>query len=338
MKWSIHKGVHPQVILLIFLCSILHSRKSEAEPSGRPGFYFEEGKHKTTFKFLSVANLIVIPVTLEGTTVNLILDTGMSSIILFHKTSLTKVKVDPRNTITFSGLGNNKPIQGIRIDNLSLDMPGINGSGLSVVRLKSTMLPKSLGKVKIDGVFGYELFSRFIITIDYENQLITMTDPKSFQAPNEASAIPIDVVNAKPFVQTFVTIEETTLPMKLLVDTGASTTLMIGKHSIKGKNFKTHYSRQLGIGMGGILTGRSITVNNIQLGHFQVSKDFRAQLPSEKDYPASDGTVDRDGTLGGGILSQFKVTFDYFNMRLYISSPHKDKNRIGTLARIEGES
>ena len=99
----------PYIILLFALLFTLFSGEITAEPYRRAGFFFEEGKRQTTFHFLSVANLIVIPVTLEANTVNLILDTGMSSIIIFHRSSLPGMKINRRNTITFSGLGSKKP-------------------------------------------------------------------------------------------------------------------------------------------------------------------------------------------------------------------------------------
>ena len=213
-------------------------------------------------------------------------------------------------------------------------MPGIKGQGLSIVVLKSTLIPKVIDNVSIDGVFGYQLFTRFIMKIDYHNQLITMTDPAEFKTPSQASAIPIEIRNAKPYVQALVTIDEISLPMNLLVDTGASTSLMIHRKNRSLQQAGKQKRIPLGVGMGGILKGRSLVVNNFQLGEFQITKDFEAQLPNEQSYPANDGSFERDGTLGGGILSQFIVTFDYFNGLMYINSPSERKNRVNTVVSV----
>lgn len=334
MKRSFQRGVIRWKTMILYLVLITSCSPALASSSKTPGIFFAKGKHHTTFKFFKVANLIIIPVTLEGVTVNLILDTGMSSILLFHKTSMPHLVLENKNTIAFSGLGGNKPVKGIRVDNLALEMPGIEGQGLSIVVLKSTQIPKVINNVRIDGVFGYQLFTRFIVKIDYKNQLITMTDPSDFKRPLQASAIPIEIRNAKPYVLALVTIDEISRPMNLLVDTGASAYLMISKKLNSSQPLGKQSRIPLGIGMGGILRGRSVMVNNFRLGNIQISKDFKAQLPNEKSYPASDGSFERDGTLGGGILNQFIVTFDYFNGLMYIDSPHNERNRVNTVATI----
>lgn len=92
-----------------------------------------------------------------------------------------------------------------------------------------------------------------------------------------------------------VLIDEISLPMNLLMDTGASASLMIHKKNASLQHAGNQNRRPLGVGMGGILKGRSLVVNNFQVGEFQITKDFKAQLPNEQSYRATMVTLNATG-------------------------------------------
>lgn len=302
------------IFLLIF---ILKPAKAYTDRIG--GFYLDEGYHKSIFKFRSAYNLIIIPVVIDGRKLNLIFDTGMNSILIFEKKSIKSWKKRDKHIIHFSGLGRNNYIKGIRLDGITVNMPNIKGKGLSLVVTPSSTFPKVIDGIKIHGVFGYQLLSKFIVKIDYKNKLITLTDPHYFVPPLKASTIELNVFNTKPYINCFVIINQEKHYLNFLVDTGAEAPLILRKKSISIEKFKNR-SKYLGVGLAGNLIGQKVVINDLELGTYHLSKDFEAWVPTQKSYPDGSSKIIRDGTIGGETLKQFTVTFDYFNSKLYLET------------------
>lgn len=303
-------------ILLIFFISFQPHQVSADRISG---FHLDEGYYSSSFKFKSVHNLIIMPVVIDGRKLNLIFDTGMTSILVFDKKSIKSWKEQDKHIIHFSGLGNGSLIKGFRLDNIDVIMPNIKGKGISLVVTPNSGFPREIDGIKIHGVFGYQLLSKFIVQIDYKSNVVTLTDPKYFTAPSNASTIDLQVFNTKPYIKCPVIIDEKEHYLNLLVDTGAEAPLILRAQSIEFKKTRMPNSH-LGVGLSGNLVGKKVTINDLVLGSHHLSKDFEAIVPSTKSYPNESPKLIRDGTIGGETLKQFKVTFDYFNFKLYLET------------------
>lgn len=301
-------------LILLFIPFIVF-----AKADSHAGFQFEEGKYQSTFHFQMAGNLIILPVSIEGKRLNLIFDTGMNSILLFSKRHIEDWSEFEKHTVKFSGLGTGKTITGKRLDGLSVKMPNINGKGLSLVVTPWSRFPKKLNGVDIDGVFGYQLLAKFIVQIDYKNQKITLIEPEYFVKPRSAAVLDLNVYNTKPYVKCPVTIDSNKHMLNLLVDTGAEARLIINAESIDFE-IQNHKTESIGYGLAGALLGQKIRVNHIELGGQTSLVDFEALVPTKRSYPNENEKLVRDGTLGGETLKKFKVTFDYFNNKLYLES------------------
>lgn len=302
--------------LLIFFIT-LQPLKSSADRIS--GFYLDEGFNTSSFKYKSTHNLIIMPVVIEGRKLNLIFDTGMNSILIFDKKSIKSWKEHEKHIIKFNGLGSGGLVKGYRLDDISVKMPNIIGNGISLVVTPATGFPEEIDGIKIHGVFGYQLLAKFIVQIDYRKSIITLTDPKYFVPPINASTLDLNVFNTKPYIKCPVIINEKEHYLNLLVDTGAEAPLILRSQSIGLKKSSSGYSH-LGVGLSGNLVGRKVIINDLVLGSHHVSKDFEALVPSNRSYPDENPKIIRDGTIGGETLKQFKVTFDYFNSKLYLET------------------
>ena len=75
----------------------------------------------------------------------------------------------------------------------------------------------------VHGILGYELFSRFVIKIDYERKVLVIQNPDSFVPKRKFEMVPINVEDTKPYVEANVQMNDSTRSAaKLLIDTGAS--------------------------------------------------------------------------------------------------------------------
>jgi len=84
----------------------------------------------------------------------------------------------------------------------------------------------------VHGILGYELFSRFVVKIDYEARTLTLMAPHKFKPSKKYTRLPITVEDTKPYYVAEVKINDTTsISAKLMVDTGASHGLFLDPES-----------------------------------------------------------------------------------------------------------
>jgi hypothetical protein len=182
---------------------------------------------------------------------------------------------------------------------------------------------------EVHGVLGYELFSRFVIGIDYDKRLITVSTPDNFKKKGKWEAIPISIEDTKPYVYGSITYAENEepVPLKLLIDTGASHGLILNEETapnlyLPEKNVHT----SLGRGLGGKLEGNLARLQEFSLGSKQWN-DVIATFPEQGFLMDSimGTTVDRNGSLGGDILSRMKVVFNFPKEEIYVKKGRKFK-------------
>jgi len=126
-----------------------------------------------------------------------------------------------------SEAGGEKLVDAYITNNVSIDMPGVHGEGHAMLVLDQDYLELSnyLG-TDVHGILGYEIFSRFIVKIDYEDKVLTLMLPERFKPKKKYDRILLKVQDTKPYVLAEVSLADSThLTTKLLIDTGASHSL-----------------------------------------------------------------------------------------------------------------
>ena len=66
------------------------------------------------------------------------------------------------------------------IHDASIGFPGVESRNYEMSTADLQPLKTTLG-VKVDGILGYEIFSRFVVTLDYKAESITLTLPDAFR-------------------------------------------------------------------------------------------------------------------------------------------------------------
>ncbi len=245
------------------------------------------------------------------------------------KKSIRSWKGRDKHIIKFSGLGKGGIIKAYRLDNITVKMPNIKGHGISLVVTPNLSFPKKIDDIKIHGVFGYQLLAKFIVQIDYKNQVITLTDPSYFVPTKNVSTLDLTVFNTKPYIKCPVVINEKKYVLNFLVDTGAEAPLILRANSIDLQKNKSSYGH-LGVGLADNLVGHTVIINDLVLGRHHVTKDFEALVPNKNSFPNESPKFIRDGTIGGETLRQFIVTFDYFNNKIYLEKHSPTTTTFGT--------
>ncbi|HET9487713.1 MAG TPA: aspartyl protease family protein [Chryseosolibacter sp.] len=287
------------------------------------GFTLANGKKKVQIPIEIYNNLIVIPVVLNGALpLKFILDTGVRTAILTEKTFSDILNLSYSRKYTISGPGGEQIIDAYITNNVSLELPGVSGRGHALLVLGQDYLElRNYLGTDVHGILGYELFSRFIIEVNYEKKTLTIMLPRHFKKKRKFQSIPIRIEDTKPYITTSVVLADgTQLSAKLLVDSGASHGLMLEPTSDSRIVVPSNtISSVIGRGLGGEITGKVGRIQSIKLANYEI-KQVIANFPDPNSYFDSLklGATERNGAVGGELLSRFTVIFNFPDEEIYL--------------------
>lgn len=306
--------------LLLFVFLLLASFHTVGQVLG---FSLADEKKKVRIPIEIYNNLIVVPVVLnDALPLKFILDTGVRTAILTQKTFSDILNLPYSRKYTISGPGGEQIINAYVTNNVSLELPGVSGRGHAMLVLGEDYLElRNYLGTDVHGILGYELFSRFIVEIDYERRMLTLTVPSAFKARRKYQTIPIRIQDTKPYITTSVVLSNgTQLSAKLLVDSGASHGLMLEPTSDSRIDVPdSTVSSIIGRGLGGEITGKVGRINSLTLGTYKI-KNVIASFPDPNSYFDSLklSETKRNGAIGGEVLSRFTVIFNFPKEEMYI--------------------
>lgn len=305
------------LIFFVFGMAVLQAQQMQ-----QLGFRFAEGKSNIRIPMEIKNNLIVIPVVINGQLpLKFILDTGVRTTILTEKSYSDILGLTYSRQYTIAGPGGEHLISAYVTNNVSLFIPpGIVGTGHAMLVLEKDYLElRNYLGAEVHGVLGYELFSRFVVEINYQEKYVELMDPSKFKPKRKFQTVSISIEDTKPFITTTV-ISTKSKNLKLLVDTGASHSLMLDPESdrdiqIPEPNIKAIIGRAL----GGEITGKIGRIKEVHLNKF-ILREVIANYPDPNSYmdTLKASSVYRNGSLGGEILSRFTVIFDYSGSKMYL--------------------
>lgn len=308
-----------QKLIFSFLF-ILSSVLGEAQQFG---FQFSGPVKKITIPIEVLNNLVIVPVVLnDQISLKFILDTGVRTTVLTQKTYSDILKLNYSKEIFVSGPGGKRAAAYVT-DNVQLDLPGVHGTGHSMLVLDEDYLElRNYLGAEVHGILGYELFSRFIVQMDYERKRLVLYAPDQFKKKRRYQTLKINIEDTKPFLHANVDMGNgTVIDSKLLIDTGASHGLMLEPGSDKGitvpeKNVNSIIGRTL----GGIITGRIGRIGSLQIGKYTID-NIIANFPDPKikvDTLIGNKMKNRNGAIGGEVISRFNVIFNFPKEEIYI--------------------
>jgi hypothetical protein len=318
MPHSIGKAISFGLIALCFLHSLSLADRNHL------GFGFENQKESVTIPFKNINNLIVLEAELDGKNkLNLILDTGIRSIELFNKSYVPQIS-DHTFEIKFTGTGVRAAIPAnVSIGhNLRLSEDVI-ANQINVVLLKRSN--NNLHKIKgykIHGVFGYQLFSRFQVKIDFEHELITLREPRKTEQINGFQAVPLTIHDTKPFVALDALNDQGKWhQLQMILDLGANHKILL--HNLKetepliSANLEKRYIAE---GLSGSIYGHKSAFSNIRLGG-QLYSSTDILIPTISTYHQESMEIKKHGSIGSKFFADQTIILDYVNALLFIEIP-----------------
>ena len=186
------------------------------------------------------------------------------------------------------------------------------GESATVERIPLTPLSNISLRIgePVQGVLGYDVISKYVTEIDYENERVTF-HPRSFQPPREAVRVPMRFDGHLPLVDARITLPDgRQLNARLLVDTGAGSSLVLtraftAKHKI---DVDPGIEASVGMGVGGATRERIGRLPKLQLGGFTFENPI---VNLSRDTLGVLSKSGFDGLVGGELLHRFTVYVDY---------------------------
>lgn len=312
--------------------SIGFERNTQQYFSNNRGFMFNNPRaKKITIKFKSSSNLIIIPVNInDSDTLNFILDTGVRYPIITELPFVNKLNLNYMMPVKLKGLDAGEALTAYRSGNNTLQIEGLTARNQEVQMIidEDFQISHMLG-IPVHGLIGFNLFKDFIVEINYHDEELTLYKPEYYKYRDRKTDIimPLHFDGNKPFVRTtIVTDSMKEVPVKLLVDTGASDALWLSANSDSRIHIpEEHIETFLGRGLSGDLYGSKARIDAIWVGPLLMTQPIVA-FPDSELMDKLISANDRNGTIGAEILRRFYVTVDYRNSRLTLRPTSRVKD------------
>jgi hypothetical protein len=252
--------------------------------------------------------LIPVQVAARPDTLWLLFDSGAGHTVLDRNVAR---RLDLRATSqgTISGVGTGATAVDI-VPGVALSLPGVRIEHVDL-RLASIPGPTHTRRPYADGIIGYDLLCRAVVTLDYRRRRITVTTPTAFRAPLGADVLPLTIRGGWSFVRGTIKVPgQGPVEDEFLLDTGS---LDFVNHPIIQKS--TGALRQTRTGAGGFGESQAGVIGENEW--FRLGRTTIAHTQSA--CCAASPEVSRQ--IGAGILSRFRATFDYAHGRLVLENP-----------------
>jgi outer membrane lipoprotein-sorting protein len=277
-------------------------------------YHFPPGKTFVEILFVLNSNHIYIPVKISGSKqLSFILDTGAGGPVLETQTAKD---LGLKTIGKFEGRGAGEGTQEVNLVSLSsLRLGDLVIDSVSAATIVLKPLSKYEG-MPVDGILGYDIFSKFVVKVDYENQKLTLYEPSSFEYTGKGEILPITLEESHPHIKAKV---DDQYEGNFVIDTGARSSLVLSTPFVQKYDLGAKTGKKIdvfsGIGIGGKAPGTVTRVKSIEIGKFNIPAPVTTLSSSEKGAFASEKI---DGNIGGGILKRFTVIFDYPNKQMIL--------------------
>ena len=304
-----------QLALLSMLPFFLFAQKARKKED-RFGYFLSGNSKFTRIPFEMHANLIVVPVKVnDSDTLHFILDTGVSSVLITNPDAIKKQKLHFTRKVQLTGAGEGQALTASVAIGNTIQMSKMMATHQNMVVLDEDVLKLSeyVG-VPIDGIFGYDVFNNFVVTIDFLHRELLLVRPESYKyRRKQGERYPIVIEDTKPYADVVALVEGgRELPIRVVIDTGAGHALLIDKTPTNKIQLPQKVLRaQLGRGLNGVINGNLGRIDKVRFGKYEL-ENVLASFPDSVSFGVKLASRDeRHGNIGCELLRRFKVTFNY---------------------------
>jgi hypothetical protein len=280
---------------LFMLAGEVKSQPGEQQPGGYETV--DSNKPVAEISFELKDNLIYLPVSVSGSVMlNFILDGG-SSFCMVDSAAAEKLQLTGAGEGLIHGAGTGA----VKVKYLDSLVYGLAGTSTLVGRSDIVNLAGAVPGQKVDGLLGYEFFLKYVVEIDYPKRVLRLFQPENYRYMGRGSVVPL--IFHKKLVYFMGQIKLSGQPYvkkEYLIDTGSSDV-------IDDETIKESQGNKKEV-LGGVGLGQQFTIIEAKVEEFKIGKLSLKNL---------DG-VSGGYKIGSGLLSRYRVTFDYSRSRMIV--------------------
>lgn len=270
--------------------------------------------------FRLVNNHLILPMSVNGSEpLDIALDTGMpaAGLALYGGAGIEKLGLDinPSLQAQIGGAGGHGKRMPARIAmSETASIAGLDIDGIRVIVMPE--MPDFTGYH--DGIVGYSFFGNYVVEIDYDERVVRLHAPDTYEAPSGAHIVPLTFENRLPYATVEITGEGgEPFETKVVVDLGASHAISLNTDFSGAISAPSDaISAIIGRGLSGPVRGRVGRLASLGLGGAKLSHVVATFPVSEHQNPR--GVDSLGGNLGSDVLRRFNTTFDYSRDRLIL--------------------
>jgi hypothetical protein len=289
---------------VFFLSTMVATSACTAQVAEPARDRFADPAQQVRMPFEWADSMIFVPLRVAGSEpLRFILDTG-STRMLIDRQVARRLGIVTTTSGSLQGAGAGRvPIE--TAENVDIALPGLESAGyaLSTIDLKPTSTSENGG---IDGIIGYEFFSRFVITVDYARKTLTIAAPGVARPGAGVEVIPLEIRDKWAYVKGALAIAgPVTIQDTFLLDSGSGDAV---DHPVV-KSVPDRIVSKSGVGLGTPIEGA--------VGH-AVSFRLASYVMLTPVVSCCGATEATSRLIGNEVLRRFTVTFDYPSSRLWL--------------------
>ncbi|WP_210517208.1 aspartyl protease family protein [Hymenobacter terricola] len=287
-------------------------------------FVFQKAKRqKARVPIQLQRNLLVVSAMLNGFgPFNFLLDTGVGTSIITSSALADSLHLQHGQKFRVIGAGGlDAGLEAYQTDGVRVELHGVVAPHMTWLVLSDDVLNLS-GYVglPIYGILGSELFHSFVVTLRPEDGSMELQAPATYRVPRgkQWSSMPLSLENNKAYFTAQVQLTDSlSMPLKLVLDTGASHALSIELDSDPRLVGPAHrLPADLGRGLTGTVRGFLGRVPNLHLGRYSLHSVLTSYPDAADVHRRVD--VPRNGNVGYELLKRFSLVIDYPHERLLL--------------------
>lgn len=289
----------------------------------------QRGLRRIDIPFDYVNGFIIVNVTFDGIIpLRFIFDTGAEHTILSKREVTDLLKAEYLRRFPIIGADLSKELYAYLVQGIEIKLGNIIAKNRSILVLEEDYFRfEEYAGIDVQGILGSDFFRRFVLKINYGRHLISLYDPQYWEPPAKSFVkVPIEINRNKPYVNARVQFhQDTTLELRLLLDSGASLALLLNTDSHPGLELPEQViPSNLGAGLGGFIQGYMGRIEELGIQSFTF-REVLSQFQDATFFLDTTYSAQRNGIIGNDVLSRFTIIIDYAREQAYFE-PNRTYN------------
>lgn len=280
-------------------------------PPPAADFGFNTAEKRTTVPFKLINNHMYVEVKLNGKPYEFLFDTGGRNVIT--PSVAKELGLKSEGALQGGGVGEkSEDVALTKVNYMEVGSAYLNDQTFAIFALES------FGAIEgrpITGIFGYEVFKRFVVETNYGANSVTLMDPSGYAYKGKGARVQIEFDDSTPAVAG----EIDGIAGKFTLDTGSRASLDLSGPFVKDHDLVKRYEAKIqgvtGWGVGGPARSWIARAKSFSFGGVSVEKPVVGLSQQTK---GSYSNIYLAGNIGAGILKRFNITWNYGAHEIFV--------------------